>query len=126
MKKNITEKNKFVGYIGNAKVLKVICCLAAIFLLIAPASRNVIHNSFTMATVRDFRSGAMVRVYRIREFQLATFEMAEDGSDCIIYTPWDVSSESLPSLGITSDSEWLVNRSAANLFGLHNTTVLHP
>lgn len=107
-------------------VLKGVCIAAIALILVLPVSRNVLKESFTARTFRDFRSGAMVRVYRVREYQLSTFEMAEDGTDCIIYTPWDVSSESLPSLGIGSDSEWIVNRSAANLFGLHTTTVLHP
>lgn len=126
IRKDVVSRNYISKALSNSSFWKVVCVISVLLVLCLPASRNIINNSFTMRTARDFKSGAMVRVYRIREFQLATFEMAEDGSDCIIYTPWDVSSESLPSLGITADSEWLVNRSAANLFGLHTTTVLHP
>ncbi len=108
------------------EILKMICAVAAILIILLPVSRNILKDSFTARTYRDFKSGAMVRVYRVREYVLSTFQMAEDGTDCIVYVPWDTSSETLPGMGIGSDSEWFENKSAANLFGLHTTTVLVP
>ena len=106
--------------------LKVAGGVAVLLILVLPFSRNIINDSFTARTFRDFKSGTFKRVYQIREYEISTFQRAEDGSDCIIYQSWDASSESLPSMGITADSEWIVNRSAANLFGLNTTTVLTP
>ena len=106
--------------------LKTVCAVAVVLVLVLPASRAIIKDSFTARTFRDFKSGTMTRIYTIRQYELATFELAEDGSDCIIYQPWDISSESMTHMGISADSEWIVNRSAASLFGLNTTTVLVP
>ena len=124
IRENFIEKAASGAKIIN--ILKYACAVAALLVLVIPASRAVISDSFTARTFRDLKSGTMVRVYRIREYQLSYFELAEDGSDAILYTPWDTTSESLPGIGITADSEWIVNRSAANMFGLHTTTILVP
>lgn len=114
-----------VSALENSKtILKGICAVATLLILVLPVTRGILHDSFTARTYRDFRSGTYNRVFHIREFEVSTFELAEDGTDCIVYQKWDVSSETLPGMGITEDSEWFVNRSAANLFGLHTTTVL--
>ena len=120
----IHENFEVVEKAGMA--FKVACAVAAVLIIVLPATRAIISDSFTARTFRDLKSGTMNRVYTIREYELATFELAEDGSDCIIYQPWDISSESMTHMGITSDSAWIVNRSAANMFKLHTTTVLVP
>lgn len=107
-------------------ILKCVCSVAVLLLLVLPASRTIMSDSFTARTYRDTRSGAFVRVYRVREYELSYFEMADDGTDAILYLPWDTSSESLPGMGLGADCEWFVNRSAANMFGVHTVTVLVP
>lgn len=116
--------NKVSAFLSDHKYLWAMFAVAVALVLILPASRNIFRGSFTAMTCRDLKSGNFVKAYRVREYQLATFELAEDGSDCIIYNVWDTSNESLPGLGITEDCEWFVNRSAANMFGLKTTTVI--
>ena len=121
-------REHFVGNVEGTKsvALKAVCGVAAVLLLVLPSSRAIMNDSFTARTFRDCKSGTFVRVYRIREYELSFFEMAEDGTDAILYLPWDTSSESLPAMGLGPDSEWFMNRSAANLFHLHTVTVLVP
>ncbi len=107
-------------------VLGGIFAVCTIFCLVNPTVKYSFNDSFTAKTYRDFTTGRFAEVYKIRQYVLSTFELAEEGSDCIIYVPWDTDSESLPGMGITSDSEWFVNVSAAHLFNLHTTTVLTP
>ncbi len=105
---------------GSLAVLALIACI------LLPSARATFSDSFTARTFRDLISGRFAEVYAVREYILSTFYLAEDGTDCIIYSPYSVYSETLPPLGISSDSEWIVNRSAANLYELHTTTVLTP
>ncbi|MCR5670494.1 MAG: hypothetical protein K6G10_05770 [Butyrivibrio sp.] len=112
--------------VSNLAIWRGVWVVAVALMLILPISRGIIDKSFTARTYRDFTSGTFTRVYKIREYELSFFDMAEEGTDAILYAPWDVSSESMVSLGITADSEWFVNRSAANLYNLHTTTVLIP
>ena len=106
--------------------LGALTALALLLVLVLPSAHEIVKDSFTARTFRDFKNGRFADVYRIREYELTTFELAEEGTDCIIYIPWDVECESLPGLGIGSDSEWFTNVSAAHLFNLHTTTVLMP
>ena len=119
-------REHFAAIEKQQNALKIACAVAALLILVLPVTRGIMHDSFTARTYRDLRSGAAVRSYRVREYVLSTFQMAEDGTDCIIYVPWDTSTESFPGMGIGADSEWFENRSAANLFGLHTTTILTP
>ena len=75
--------------------------------------------------VNDFRSGAMQETLVVREYILSTMQMAEDGTDCIIYVPAYNKAISMYGMGITVDYDWIVNRSAANLFDLHTATVIY-
>lgn len=112
---------------NNLKLLAGgILLVAVLFMVIAPSCQRIYEISFCAKTYRDFRNGRFSEILKIREYELSFFELAEEGTDAILYLPWDTSSETLPGMGIGSDSEWLVNRSAANLFKLHTTTILIP
>lgn len=126
----LTGKVSIGGKVDADHVVKyalgALTALALLLALVLPSAHAIVKDSFTARTFRDFKNGRFAEVYRIREYELTTFELAEEGSDCIIYIPWDVECESLPGLGIGSDSEWFTNVSAAHLFNLHTTTVLMP
>ncbi|AOZ95560.1 hypothetical protein [Butyrivibrio hungatei] len=126
----LTGKVSIGGKVDADHVVKyalgALTALALLLALVLPSAHAIVKDSFTARTFRDFKNGRFADVYRIREYELTTFELAEEGTDCIIYIPWDVECESLPGLGIGSDSEWFTNVSAAHLFNLHTTTVLMP
>ncbi|WP_026488671.1 DUF6056 family protein [Butyrivibrio sp. XBB1001] len=118
----LLEKTNNIG-----KMITIgVAAIAILFLIISPTCHSIYSDSFCARTYRDLRSGRFNEVLAIREYELTYFELAEEGSDAILYLQWDTGSESLPAMGIGSDCEWIVNRSAANLFKLHTTTVLIP
>jgi hypothetical protein len=118
--------NERVGKRNLGKYFIAAAAVMACLTIIIPGARNRIREGFSAAIVRDLKSGDMMKTYQLREYALSYFEMAEDGSDAVIFMPYGPSSESMYSFGITTNSEDFVNMSAANLFGVHTTTIIYP
>ncbi len=85
-----------------------------------------VRESFSGAIVQDLRSGDMMRTYQLREYALGAMEMAEDGTDFVLYMPYGPKSKSMYSFGITTESSDFINESAANMFGLERVTIVYP
>ncbi|MCR5656937.1 MAG: hypothetical protein K6G06_05675 [Butyrivibrio sp.] len=115
------ETGKVYKFIpAGAAILTVVLTLTCYAPLKAELKEGMSYN-----VIQDFKTGAMVETYTVREYVLSSFRTAEPGSDCILTVPPFNKASSMYGMGITVDSEEFVNRSAAGLYDLHTTTVIY-
>ena len=115
------RKEKVAEYTGIALV-----ALSVLFLLITyPATKSELKSGIAYNVIDDFRSGAMIENYTVREYILSTLENAEEGSDAILYIAPFKHSKAMYGMGLGIDCEEFVNRSAAGLFRLKSVTVIY-
>lgn len=118
----VVESFAKVGEIVSAALL----ALAVVFLFVSyPATKSELKAGLSYAVINDFRTGAIQETYLAREYILSSLEMAEDGTDCILYVPSFKRAETMYGMGLGVDCEWIVNRSAAGLYDLHTVTIIY-
>ena len=115
--------------IDKRTLIYVPLCMACVSVMVSifgyDKVKSELKDSMSYEVLNDFRTGAMLETYAVRAYALSYFELAEEGSDAILYIPAYNKASSTYGMGITVDSEWFVNRSAANLFDLHTTTIIY-
>lgn len=84
-----------------------------------------IKDSISYAAFDDFRTGAMIDNYVVREYVLSSLRLAEKDSDAIVYVPGFNMANSAYGMGLSNDSEEFRNKSAAGLFDLHTVTLIY-
>lgn len=118
----LTERKEKIAEYGAGIAIVV---MAAFLLITYPATKAELKNGMVYNVINDFRTGAMQETLVVREYVLSTLQMAEDGTDCIIYVPVYNKANSMYGMGLGVDYSWIVNQSAANLFDLHTATVIY-
>ena len=122
-----TKVFKKITVFKSRKLLVITCGIVCVMLFTVVIKWIIpeVKSGYSMTIVRDFKSGAMQETYAAREYALGFFELSESGTDAILYVPKYNSAESMYGMGIGVDCEWFVNKSAANLFDLHTTTIIY-
>ena len=82
-------------------------------------------EGFSYCIVADMYRGNMQRVYNIRANILSTLEMAEEGSDQVIYIKEPLDNRCMYSMGLQSESGDVVNIAAAHLFEVNAISVIY-
>ena len=98
----------------------IIIAYAATLLLCAFSGRikDDIKNGFSYMTFCDLKDGSMKDAYYTRAYIFSSFELAEKGTDAIVYVPLRSHPQTAYGIGLLPDCEWFVNRSAAGLWDL--------
>lgn len=73
---------------------------------------------------RDFTSGALLGNYHNREYELACLEMADPGSDLVLFMKNNVPVESAYGMGIGDSPDLFCNTCAAGMFRLNSVAVI--
>lgn len=82
-------------------------------------------DSISYKALHDLVTGAKQETFAVRKYCLDSFAAAEDGTDVILnIEPFNMAMSSY-GMGIAEDSEWFVNKSAADLFDLNSVTILY-
>lgn len=81
-------------------------------------------NAQVQCTIQDLHSGNLVKNYQVREYVLNACQMAEPGSDVVLWVPL-YNTKSTYGMGITENPEWFVNVSVAQYYDLHIVAVFY-
>lgn len=110
----------------KAIITKVMLAVTIIFALVN--SKTMLEEAkegFSYCIIADMYRGNMQRVYNIRAYILSTLEMAEKGSDQVIYIKKPLDNRCMYSMGLQSESGEQVNVSASHLFGVNSVSVIY-
>ena len=116
------ERKEKIAEYGSIALIAV----SVLFLLITyPSTKSELKSGIAYNVINDFRSGAMIENYTVREYILSTLETAEEGSDAILYIAPFKRANAMYGMGLGIDCEEFVNRSAAGLFRLKSVTIIY-
>ena len=117
--RKILEKKVYYVALGAAAI--GLLTLAITF----PATKEQVKESMTGSLLSDFRNGSIRESYTAREYVITSLELAEDGTDVVIYVPEFRLAESMYGMGLGGEPQDWVNISAAGLFRLNSVSVVY-
>lgn len=117
MQEQVVSEKKRLMIAGGITALILSYCLVSGQLL------QDVKEGHAYRIMSDFKSGRMLEAYKSRIYVLSAMEMAPRGTDFFVVVPLINGVQSMYGMGLSTDPEYFVNRSAAGLYDLNSVTV---
>lgn len=109
----------------NRRMLVALSVLLLLGGALAGSVRGEVESSFSYCSYLDLQDGSLRDAYATREYILSVLALLPEGTDAQITAPVRAYPRTAYGMGLLDDTEWIVNRSAAGLFGLNSVSVTY-